>query len=99
MLIERTFCPNCKSREIFRNGSSDGRKRIVCRECRKSFYSKSNAFHRHKFPEQAILRALFLANSGNSPREIRAALASEGISVSRQTIFSWRKKFSGKGIF
>ena len=85
----KTHCPHCKSNEITSRGSCRGTKRYSCKECNKSFSSKTEtAFHYTKKPLETWKKYIDLMFSSQMPLRKIAKLT--GISL--PTAFYWRHK-------
>lgn len=87
--IEETeSCPHCSSSKIVKNGSKDGRKRFLCKDCKKSFNIYTNTpLARLRMADKHLRYAVMLLES----KTIRDAAKSLGIAIS--TAFRWRHRF------
>jgi transposase-like protein len=82
-------CPSCSARDTIRNGSG----RFLCRACEKTF-SRRSPFPRARFPEAAIFEGVSLLEANFKTGVVLSHLkTSHKISTTRQTLFSWKKKF------
>ncbi len=58
-------CPNCKSDETVKNGTTHGRQRFLCRVCRCSFSTSpeigERTYYRQRTPIDEMVRALWAA--------------------------------------
>lgn len=84
-----SFCPNCKSKLIYRNGKTrDGKQKYICRECHKSFSDNNNSIvykSKHTYDQwiqfiNCELHDYILKDEATT------------INVSQTTVFSWRHK-------
>jgi len=83
-------CPHCSSEKIIKNGSKEGRKRFLCKDCKKSksFNIFTNTpMARLRMADKHLRYAVMLLES----KTIRDASKSLGIAIS--TAFRWRHRF------
>lgn len=81
-------CPHCSGSQIVKNGSKDGRKRFVCRECKKSFNAlTATPLSRLRYREKHLRHAELMLES----LSIRRSSKTLGIAIS--TAFRWRHRF------
>ncbi len=81
--------PRCSSGDTIGNGA----RRFLCRGCGRSF-SRRTPFPRSRFPAAVIFEAVALSGAGFRPSVVVAHMKrAHRVSVSHQTVFSWRAKF------
>lgn len=79
-------CPECGSNWVVSNGSSRGKKKMLCKECGRQFLINST---RKKLPEEKKKLALILYSKGT-----KLSVIAEALGVKLNTVYMWIKRYN-----
>jgi transposase-like protein len=96
-------CPECKSKEVAKNGFNKGKQTYKCKICKRSFFAeiKKERITKNKFKspekekEYLIFKQMVIDNNRFIPPY---KILCEKIKITRQTVLRWKEKLNNEGI-